>query len=328
MIVKEKALQLGYSACGIIPANIFEEFNSALDDRLKSFPNSEKLYGWMNGFGTPPEGAKSIIVCIRGFSQYKIPPRLKKHFGKYYLFHSDVAYGPGFSMRAEFEAYLQVAGMGILNAHEFPIRWAAVKAGLGKFGYNNFFYTPQHGSYNHIDAWVVNTELDYDEYNGETTLPECNRNCKRCVAACPSNALEDGFSMDYGKCLTYLMFEQGLHTDEVMANMGEWLYGCDACQDICPANNGKLTEEEDFPLLAQYDDYADPKKILDMDNTTYTSIINPRFNRPGKDGLLKWKCNALRALINAGAEKELVHACCKHSEPSIRKIAEWGMSKN
>jgi epoxyqueuosine reductase len=68
---------------------------------------------------------------------------------------------------------------------ELPARWAAAKAGLGKFGHNNFIYSPEHGSYIWIDTWTVNKELDYDDMPEDACLSVCNEECHKCVKACP-----------------------------------------------------------------------------------------------------------------------------------------------
>jgi len=79
--IKEKALQLGYSACGIIPAVAFDDYKKALEERIKSFPESAEFYKKQYNRITPPEGAKSIIVALRGYNHYKVPESLKPHIG-------------------------------------------------------------------------------------------------------------------------------------------------------------------------------------------------------------------------------------------------------
>jgi len=324
--IKEKALQLGYSGCGIIPAAIFEEYYKALDERIESFPESKEFYDSQYGRGTPPDGSKSIIVCVRGYNHYKIPEKLGKHIGKYYLFHGGIPYSKAYSIKAEFEAYLQVSGMRILKSQPPPMRWAAAKAGLGKFGRNNFIFTPEHGSHTHIDAWIVDTVLDYDNPVNDTLMPQCRANCRKCIDACPTKALSDEFSMDRGKCITHLMYEKKSLSNETRAQMGQWLYGCDACQDVCPMNKGKLMQAEDFPLLSQYEEYMEPEKILLMDEDTYANIVYPRFWFAGKDALVTWQRNALRCMINSGDTKyhKLIQECNTHPEPRIQEIAKWG----
>jgi len=327
--IKEKALQLGYSGCGIIPATFFEEYQNALDERVQSFPESREFYESQQARCVPPADGKSIIVCVRGYNHYTIPCKLEKHIGKYYLFHGGISYSAAFRAKAEFEAYLQVSGMRIVKSQPPPMRWAAAKAGLGKFGRNNFIYTQAHGSYTHIDTWIVDAVLDYDSPPGDNLMPECHANCKKCIDACPTKALSGEFSMDRGKCITHLMYEKKHLSDEMREQMGQWLYGCDVCQDVCPINKGKLTNSEDFSLLSQYEEYLAPEKILTMDDDTYTNVIYPRFWFAGKDAVVTWRRNALRAMINSGDVKyhRLIQECRHHPEASLREMAKWGCVK-
>jgi len=295
--IKEKALQLGYSRCGIIPAAVFEEYHKALDERSQTFPESKERYEALSTMVNPPDGAKSIIVCVRGYSHYKIPETIKKHIGKYYMFHTDIPYSAAAQAKAEFAGYLQVSGLRIIKANP-PARWAAVKAGLGKFGRNNFFYTEEHGSHVHIDTWIVDAELEYEKPTDTTIMPGCHENCNKCVTACPTKALDGPFSMNYNKCVAPLIYKKEPPSEDIQRQMGEWLYGCDACQDACPLNKGKLTEQEKFPLLSQFAEHLQPKKIINMTEDDYANIIFPRLWYAGPDGLKTWKHNANRAIAN------------------------------
>jgi len=291
--IKKKALQLGYSSCGIIPATPFEEYQNALDERVKSFPESKNLYEPLYGFVNPHEKAKSIIICIRGYTQYKIPKSLQGRIGKYYLFSRYASYSYENRSKNEFESYLVTTGIQILNEN-IPARLAAVKAGLGYFGCNTFFYTKEHGSYNGIDTWVVDKELDYDPVRKITQAPGCSEKCHKCVQACPTKALNKSHSMDRGHCLPRMLYSKKEPSSDEYEAMGEWLFGCDICQDVCPLNHGKFTETEDFPLLSQLEPLLQPEAILAMDEYTYLKVIHPQFPFAGRDGLPIWKRNALR----------------------------------
>ncbi len=324
--IKRKAIQLGYTACGIIPLSSFTEYVHYLDDRIKSFPESKKLYEPLYSLAKKPEHGKSIIVCTLGYNKYRIPDSLNGMIGKAYLFDSRLSYSHEYRAKDEFETYIRSDGINILKWN-VPARWAAAKAGLGKFGRNNFIYCAEHGSYIWIEAWVIDKELDYDEIAADISLPECSEDCLLCVDSCPTNALVSSYSMDRGKCVAQLSFyAQDILTPELRTQMGSWLYGCDACQDACPINQNKPTYKEEFPLLTQFEKHLDLERIMEVDENTYINIINPRFWYISKDDLWLWKCNALRIMINRNDNKyhHLIKKHCHASDERLRELALWG----
>ena len=327
--IKKKALQMGYVSCGIIPSITFDEYNKYLDERVSSFPDSEEKYKRFYNYVQPPEFAKSIIVCVQRINQYKVPESLNGRVGKNYLFDSRLPFVHEYRARQEFEAYIKTLGINIL---EFivPERWAAVKAGLVKFGRNNFVYTDEHGSYIRIHVWVVDKELEYDAISQDTLMPGCSEDCLICVRECPTQALSGSFSMDLVKCVTQLStFATDIPSETERSQMGLWLYGCDVCQDVCPMNKDKMLESEEFTLLANYEEYLTPERVLAMDEDTYINVVNPRFWYMGKDGLWLWKCNALRIMINSGKTEyhHIIKEHCNHEDARLKEIALWGCRK-
>ena len=327
--IKQKALDLGYLACGILLVHTFEAYTQDLDERVESFPESKALYDPFYAFAQPPEGAKSIIVCTRRYNNYKLPENLDGLIGKLYLFHCMLPYSNAHRAAAEFEAYLQFRGIRTLS-YDAPVRMAAVKAGLGTYGYNNFFYDPKHGSYVWIDTWVVDQALECDPMQEKALLSACSESCLRCVKACPTNALEKPLSMNRGKCLTHLLTHAEDTLDpETREQTGAWIYGCDICQDVCPVNKGKFADTEPFPLLAEYTEYLTPERILEMDEETFDNVLRPRFFAAGTGSLWLWKCNVLRSLINTGDARyyTLIRAYATHPDTRVQEIARWGCDR-
>ena len=328
--IKQKALQLGYLACGVIPSGAIKEYTRQLDERVKTFPASKELYEQLYNNANLPETANSIIVCTRRYNRYKVPESLIGLIGKVYMFDGRLPFSDEYRVKVEFEAYLKILGIGVLQCI-VPVRLAAAKAGLGKFGRNNFIYKPEHGSYIWIDAWVTDQKLDYDTVEDDIHLPACNDNCGKCMKACPTKALSGVFSMDRGKCVTQLQcFAKENEPDgNTRSQMGTWLYGCDACQDACPLNKNKFLETEEFPLSSEFEEYLNPERVLEMDEDTYQNVVNPRYWYIGKEGMWRWKCNILGSMINSGDSK--YHSLIKKSRDDedmrVRKVAQYGCEK-
>jgi len=327
--IKAKAIELGYTACGIIPAAPFDEYTKELDKRSELFPESKKHYDHYHYFYDLPENGKSIIVCTQRYNRYKMPKDVEAYYGKMYLFDNRVSYTEEHRINTEFEAYIKMLGINILES-TIPSRLAGARAGLGKFGYNNFLYDDKDGSFIIIETWVVDKELDYDDVPDNIYLSACTDNCRRCIDACPTKALSDKLLMDTGKCITRIQIDENDASNiDFCEHMDVWIYGCDACQDACPVNKDKFTESADYPLLSEFTEFMKPESIVNMDEDTYKNVLNPRFWYAGEDKLWLWKCNALRSMIHSGDSKyfSLIKENCDNADERIKEVAKWGCKK-
>ena len=327
--IKEKAKALGYTACGIIPATAFSEYLSELDERSRLFPKSKKHYDELRFFATPPKSAKSIIVCTQRYNKYMVPKESEPYIGKMYLFDNRVSYTCENRVNTEFETFMKVLGLNMIEA-PVPDRWAGARAGLGRFGRNNFLYDADHGSYIIINTWLVDKELDFEETPENISLSACGDNCHKCIEACPTGALSGKLKMDMGKCICRVQFDkEDALSEKMREQMGVWIYGCDACQDVCPVNKDKFIESEEYPLLKEFGELVEPESILGMDEQTYRKVLNPRFWYAGEDNLWLWKCNSLRAMINSKDPKyhTLIKRNSENEDKRISQMAKWGCEK-
>ncbi|MCL2093643.1 MAG: hypothetical protein FWH12_05540 [Treponema sp.] len=325
-LIMQKAQELEFLASAIIPYPSFAEYTQGLDARVESFPHSRGHYEALYNQGKPIEGARSLIVCTQGYHSYQVPPGLQGRIGKMYLFDNRLSYAPQYRLRQEFETYLKTLGLKLLPGG-VPSRWAAVKAGLAKFGRNNFVYDSRAGSYIIVHTWVTDAELDYQGNKEEPHHPLCREDCRKCIEACPTRALSGDFSMDRGACIAQLSFFGKEDMDpDLRREMGQWLYGCDVCQDVCPINKDALQQKETFPLLKEFEAHLELKAILDMDEESYQQILNPRFSYIGKDNLWLWKWNALRAMINSGEQSyhSVISKYCEDPDERLKNLALWG----
>src|SRR5262245_2650120 len=148
--------------------------------------------------------------------------------------------------------YLSYVDTGAILERE----WAR-RAGLGWIAKNTLVLHRHAGSYFFLGELVTDLELD------AVPLPSdhCG-SCMRCVEACPTGALEQGYTMDPRRCISYLTIEHRTQIPRALRpHVGNWIFGCDVCQEVCPWNAGAREDAAAeelapplLPLLALDDD--------------------------------------------------------------------------
>ncbi|MEM1108831.1 MAG: tRNA epoxyqueuosine(34) reductase QueG [Planctomycetota bacterium] len=156
-------------------------------------------------------------------------------------------------------------------------REIAARAGLGWQAKNTMLIHPRHGSYTLLGLVVTTMELPTSkqmDFPGATleATDHC-ANCTRCIDACPTDAIaKGGYSIDASRCVSYLTIEhRGLIANELRGGMGDWIAGCDVCQEVCPYN--KIGERHPLKVNDRYE--PSPRKFnegLDLlDILTWTA---------------------------------------------------------
>lgn len=121
--------------------------------------------------------------------------------------------------------------------------WAE-RAGIGWMGKHTNVINPDFGSWFFICSIITN--IEFDTYS--TPVEDMCAGCSLCISACPTGAITDEYVVDARKCISYQTIE---NRGEIPAeiNLDGWIFGCDVCQDVCPYNSPKYnhaTEEKDF----------------------------------------------------------------------------------
>jgi len=294
--IKAYARECGFIDCGITTADDFPEYERALDRLISLFPGTENFYMPMYKRARIKERvpwAKSVIVCMRDYGKYKIPANIIGYIGRNYLFDSRVSQNPDFQAIKDFTGYLRDGGLKVRKGG-LPDRLAAARAGVGRIGKNNFVYSAKAGSWVNTVTYIVGAELVPDEPAMESPCPE---GCDLCIKACPTGALSSPYTVRMDYCVAYLTYGGSLPVPkELSAKMGNWIYGCDACQEACPLNRGKWKEQFALPHLGELSCILTPKGLSEMDELTYRNKIHPLFPYIPVEDMKRWHDNAKRAL--------------------------------
>lgn len=332
--IRDKALSLGYIHCGMIPLGDLAGFDDKLAERLARFPESAPSFAnykrSLANIRTAHPWAKAVVVCVRRYGKYRIPPHLRGLIGVFYLTDSRRdARSAGHKSSTSFERHLAALGLRAAADRSYglvPYRWAAAKAGLGIIRKNNFLYT-EHGSWVDVEAWLTDAELELRE---TCALPACPENCRRCVESCPTRSLAEPYMTNRENCVSALTtWKGGDMTEPQRDETGRWLYGCDACQDACPFNRDKWTEDEEFPGLAELAESVSLEKIAALDYDRLRAVVAEKFWYIGENDGWKWKVDAINAMLISRDPRYLaaIQAARNDLEPRVRNAAEFALRR-
>lgn len=282
--IYDAALDCGFDNCGIIPLSDLEGFQARYDERLERLPQSGLFYKNVEAITQTAQQypwAKSMIVLTTWLGKYQYPAALRGLYGKAFLLSpsSDRTCAP-YQEKLRFEQWLTDQGLRWMGGDRCghtkvgPMRYAAVQAGLGIMRKNNFFYTEQ-GSWVELEGYVIDQEWVLKQ---NCTLPPCPEGCTLCQKACPTHALCAPYTMNPLACVSFWSTFGGGRLPPQLPElaMGEWLCGCDACQDICPHNRHDWEQGEPFPGLAELVDFLQPENLVHASTEELAQVACPK----------------------------------------------------
>ncbi len=201
----------------------------------------------------------------------------------------------------------------------------AQRAGLGWFGKNTMLINPGIGSFFFIASLFVEFELTVD------TPFEADRcgTCTRCLDACPTQAFVGPRDLDATKCISYLTIELREAIDETLRTaIGDRIYGCDVCQEVCPWNVSFASELREPAFAARdgldsRDAVALARELLTMSQAEFSARFKgSAMKRAKRRGLAR---NAAVVLGNVGRrdESSFLETATEHDELLVREHAAW-----
>jgi epoxyqueuosine reductase len=274
--LKDLAARQGFSYCGIAKAVPLDEDARRLEKWLK-----QGMHGGMQymehhfDLRIDPSklvpGARSVITLLKNY----YPVQTIDHDHKI----SKYAYGRDYhtviksqlkEMMAEMKLKLgDFTGRGFVDSAPVLERSWAQKSGLGWVGRNGNLITKGAGSFFFIATVITDLEFSYDDPFAADFCGSCNR----CVEACPTSAILPDKTINGSQCISYFTIElkEEIIPQEMKGKFGNWMFGCDICQDVCPWNRfSKPHKEEAFQPLPE---------LLNLTDLEWESLSEEAFKK-------------------------------------------------
>lgn len=201
----------------------------------------------------------------------------------------------------------------------------AVRAGLGFFGKNANVLVPGHGSWVMLGELVTELDLEPDRPIDKT----CGR-CRICIDRCPTGAIVEPYTIHAPSCISYLTIEhRGIIPRELRPRMGNWVYGCDVCQDVCPYTNAaKVVDEREMQPASIENAFPSLHGLLRLTDEQFGErYYGTPVPRTKRRGLAR---NAAIALGNTGTDADipvLIETLGAHDEALVRVHAAWALGR-
>ncbi|MBW3599169.1 MAG: tRNA epoxyqueuosine(34) reductase QueG [Planctomycetes bacterium] len=333
--LKEEARRLGFALAGACPAaapagmpRFVEWLEAGYGGQMHYLAKRREAYAHPRSV---LDGAQSVLMLAMnyGAGQPRRPHEGQGRVSRYAW--GEVDYHDLIHDRLKrLAAFLQerspgAKARGVVDTAPLLEREFAQLAGLGWVGKNTLLLNRSEGSWFFLAALVTDQTLVYDEPH-ETD--HCGT-CTACLDACPTDAFPQPYVLDATRCISYLTIELRDHIPrDLRPGMGEWVFGCDVCQDVCPWNRrAPATQEDDFEPRADLNP-VELRALFDLDDDEFRA----RFRRtplwrPKRRGLLR---NAAIAMGNRPAAENVnpLRKGLQDAEPLIRAACAWALGRH
>lgn len=308
--IKNKGLEFGFDLVGIAPARSFRE-HVALKDWVGKGKHGQMAYlereleKRLDPLKVMPE-AQSVIMCAMNYNtDHPRSGDCSSDTSRGWI--ARYAWGDDYHdvLKKRLLCFVELLQKEYQHAQcrvyvdTGPVleRAYAKHSGLGWIGKNTCLINTKIGSWLFLGAVLTNLDIEPDEVETD----HCGT-CTRCLDACPTGALEKPYQLDARKCISYLTIEhRGDIAPDLQKKMGNHIFGCDICQDVCPWNR-KAPFTKD-PAFQPRDGFFNPdlgefqKKVSEEYPTGFK---NSPLKRAKRDGLLR---NVNIAINNSNCSK-------------------------
>ncbi len=332
--IKQQAQELGFELCGVCPA-VKPTGMTRLEEWLAAGYAGEMHYiaNRHEAYRDPAHlltGVRSIVMLgtLYGTSPPRVADSTEGRVARYAWgeidYHDlvrDRLHALADTLR-ELEPTANTRG--VVDTAPLLEREFAQLAGLGWVGKNTLLLSKDKGSYFFLAALLTDVELDFDAPH---VADHCGT-CTACLDACPTGAFPQAYVLDATRCISYLTIE--LHDAvprELRSGMGNWVFGCDVCQEVCPWNRGTpVSDEPAFQPLPEMNP-LELGSLFDMDEAEFRHRFRATpLWRAHRRGLLRSAAIALGNSRDPAAIEALAKGL-RDVEPVVRGAAAWALSQ-
>jgi epoxyqueuosine reductase len=341
--IRSRARELGFDRVGFAKATPCRDTNRLRDWLAKGRHGEMEWMGRGVDRRTNPErilpGAKTVISLLTFYDTSEraadILPRAASTLAKdlwrgrisKYAWGSDYHNVLGRRLDKLARSLAEIAPGATIRAgvDHRPIlekEWAE-RAGLGWIGKHTNLITEDRGSYCFVSELVTDLELPEDRARAE----RCGK-CEACLEACPTGAIVAPFEVDARRCISYLTIElKGSIPPELRPLVGEWIFGCDICQDVCPWNRFSVPVTEPRFRLDEGRFDGDPAEFLELTDEEFLERFEGSpVRRAGRNGFLRNVCVSLGNRGDPAAVPALLGAL-RDDSPLVREHAAWALGR-
>lgn len=282
--------------------------------------------------------ASSVIICLleyrnqengkqngRGYQPSGLGRISEYAYGRDY--HKELGHRLKRIAKRLRERYPEDQFFSFTDATPLDERFFAERAGLGFIGRNGLLITKEYGSYVFIGE-IISTrrfpQMLYRKVDGA-----CPSTCRRCIEECPTGALREDGSIDARRCVSYLTIEhRGPIPEEFREKMGDWIFGCDECQSVCPFNRRfHRTNVPGFrqAIAGESVLLEEILRMKDHDELVKRFAGSPLM-RAGRSRLVR---NACIVAANSGLRHltPLIGKLSDDPDPVVSEVARWAQIK-
>jgi epoxyqueuosine reductase len=283
--IKAAAAAAGFDYCGIAKAARLDADAKRLEQWLNKGMQGKMQY-MENHFELRIDpsklvpGAKSVITLLLNYFPEQVQDTGAVKISKY-------AYGKDYHeiIRKKLKALTNTIkektgefnGRGFVDSAPVLERTWATRSGLGWIGKNGNLITKGNGSFFFIATLITDLELTPDD---PFAKDYCGT-CRKCIDACPTDALREDKVVDGSRCISYFTIElkEMLIPETMKGKFDNWMFGCDTCQDVCPWNR--------FATSTNEIEFAPIHEVLEYRIQDWESITEDSFKKIFKDSPLK-----------------------------------------